>query len=217
MFKMGNSSSYERFISIGDLVKVYRTGYQHWAIVDTSVDEDVWCYHITKQANNSISFQNPHSSNGVIKRETLERVTGGDQFTFDNQEDKGRCLLRKYSACMPDFEIVRDVLKEFEGRSVNYKLFDLNCEHFATFCRYGIGWSTQGEYRYHAKGVDKLFDLKLFDQKKGPDHRKNLIFIDQRLKIKDGIRSTIRRKFIDGFNDNICDFIDTLPLPVNRC
>ena len=210
---MGNSSSYERFISIGDLVKVYRTGYQHWAIVDTSVNENVWCYHITNLANSLQSSQNNHSTNAVIKRESLERVTGGNQFTVDNQEDRGGYLLRKYNAHMPDFEIVRDVLKEFEGRSVNYKLFDLNCEHFATFCRYGIEWSAQTERGHHAKAVEKVLNY----QKNGPD-RKGLVFMDRELKIKDGIRSTIRRKFIDGIDNNIIDFVNTLPLSVvNRC
>ena len=139
----------------GDLIKVFRKGYQHWAIVDSIENKNVWCYHITNRINNLSTSPSelPSSTNAQLKRDVLENVTGKYRFTIDNQEAKGKRLLKLNEQELPKFNIVRDILREFEGRIVNYNVFDLNCEHFATFCKYGIGWSTQTELARLSKVV----------------------------------------------------------------
>ena len=132
----------------GDLIKVFRKGYQHWAIIDSIENKNVWCYHIIADRINNLSTspsELPSSNNAQLKRDVLEKVAGKYRFTIDNQEAKAKRLLELNNQELPKFNIVRDILKGFEGRIVNYNVFDLNCEHFATFCKYGIGWSTQTE------------------------------------------------------------------------
>ena len=75
---MGNSSTKdetEHEMEPGDLIKVIRKGYQHWAIVNSIENKDVWCYHITNLANNcSNTSPNPISTNAMIKREILDKI-----------------------------------------------------------------------------------------------------------------------------------------------
>ena len=130
-----------------DIIKVFWYGYTHWAIVDSIEKKKVWCYHITNLVNN-------FSTNAQLKREVLEEVAGEYRYTIDNQETKGQMLLKLNHQELPMYNIVRGILKEFEDRTVNYNLFDLNCGHFATFCKYGIGWSTQAEIARLHQAVD---------------------------------------------------------------
>ena len=140
----------------GDLIKVFRKGYTHWAIVDSIENKNVWCYHITNLVNN-------FSTNAQLKRDALEKVVGEYRFTIDNQEAKGKRLLKLNGQELPKYNIVRGILKEFEGKVVKYNVFDLNCEHFATFCKYGIGWSTQAEVARLHRAVEPG-NMVLFDK-----------------------------------------------------
>ena len=139
----GSGSSKIPEMKQGDLIRVDRYWYFHWAIVDLVEGEDVWCYHITNLANNN-SSSNSNSPKAVIKREKINEIIGQDEYIIYNQEAWAIHFLKRYDQLLPDFDRVRGILKEIEGRTVNYKLFDLNCECFATFCKYGIGWSFQG-------------------------------------------------------------------------
>ena len=123
--------------------------YKHWAIVE-SVDKDrnVWCYHITdndaRPACSSVSFSwSASATTAALKYQKLNEILGDSLYRVNNQEEFAKEFLGIVGKPMPDIDKVMKMLDEFDDKPFKYGLATMNCEHFATFCRYGIGWSTQ--------------------------------------------------------------------------
>ena len=179
-------------IDPGDLIETFRIGFSHWAIVDSIENNTIWCYHVSGLVNNSNTSPNPLSTQAVLKREKLVVIADGDKYIINNQKLLALPLLKRFGQRMPDFEIVRGILNEYEGSTVNYKLFDLNCEYFATFCKYGIGWSKE-------VGLTSAIALHL-----SLIPSKDLLLIEIPYNsLEDGMRSTIRSKFLGETIENI--------------
>lgn len=80
----------------------------------------------------SFNFCSDKPSKGVVKKELLSRL--------------GRYKVgKKYEGCFPA-RPVTEILREAEGwvgRAIQYHLCSMNCEHFATWLRYGVRLSEQ--------------------------------------------------------------------------
>ncbi|PVD22503.1 hypothetical protein C0Q70_18317 [Pomacea canaliculata] len=109
----------------GDLVEFPRGTYSHWGI-----------------------YAGPMAVSGAAhakaggSRQTKGEIRDEDFFAVaeDSKAMKNNQLDHKYRVYTPD-EIVRRAMSEI-GRT-DYDLFTNNCEHFATWCRYGIAISLQ--------------------------------------------------------------------------
>ncbi|KAK5900355.1 hypothetical protein CgunFtcFv8_025318 [Champsocephalus gunnari] len=117
---------------IGDLIEIVRGSFQHWAvyvgdgfIVHLTSDPEVAC-------SNSMSSV-PNNKALVTKRE-LRDVVGTDEWKINNILDG------KHEPHSKE-DIVRDA-RAMVGEAP-YDIFFGNCEHFATFIRYGKPESRQ--------------------------------------------------------------------------
>ncbi|XP_061114668.1 phospholipase A and acyltransferase 4 [Conger conger] len=124
----------------GDLVEFsYPIGYSHWGVYDGDghvvhfgvADEG----HLKKMFRNSLQTVFPLCGDLLIgdtciRRQRLEDVTvpNGSHIMITNNRHA-----RKPSA-EDEIRLRRDALL---GKELAYELFSLNCEHFATFVRFG--------------------------------------------------------------------------------
>ncbi|XP_028668211.1 uncharacterized protein LOC114659740 [Erpetoichthys calabaricus] len=158
----------------GDLLVGDRKLYEHWAVFygdgqvihvagnlstaaerylmslgpDEEPTEDGFEEFMAELKNNSTSgkgFQKvlveAESSGIVIKKETL--ATAGVSLIHNPQYDNRHLANFTFSPFPPDEILNR--LNKFINKSYPYSLLYLNCEHFATFARYGIAISDQAE------------------------------------------------------------------------
>ncbi|CAL8262001.1 unnamed protein product [Lota lota] len=118
----------------GDLIEIFRSGYQHWAVY-VGEDEVV---HLT------ISYGKPGTGaccassyeKAVIRKHKLSRVIGGCRWRINNVLD------RKWPPRAAGV-IVEEALA-LVGSEENYSIVKRNCEHIATELRYGKANSRQG-------------------------------------------------------------------------
>ncbi|KAM3594636.1 uncharacterized protein V6R79_011325 [Siganus canaliculatus] len=145
----------------GDLIKVFRGLYQHWMVYIG--DGEV--VHLTSpdgaSCSPSCSSLSSAGPKGMVKRQKLQEVTNGDRCEIDNNFDKA------YTPRNPQ-EIVEDAIR-LVGEKVQYSLFKLNCEHFATMLRYLKMESQQVEGFVKAAGAYVL--LKLLKSNKEGEER----------------------------------------------
>ena len=136
----------------GDLLEIDRGVYKHWVMVESICsDATVWCFHVTTVERDQEQFQNEKSFNGkaVLKYEPLidilrDTVDGSQSpFKVNNQEHMARKHLAKSGKRAPDLSKVLQTLHVVKDRVVMYNIKSLNCEHYSTFWKYGIGWSSQ--------------------------------------------------------------------------
>ncbi|XP_061461976.1 phospholipase A and acyltransferase 3-like isoform X2 [Rhineura floridana] len=119
----------------GDLIEISRLGYQHWAIYVGSG----YVIHLAPSADacqpSISSLMCVMSGKGVVKKELLWSIVGGDVCRVNNKYD------RKYKP-FPASKIVRNA-ESLLGKEMCYSFASENCEHFATRLRYGIAKSDQ--------------------------------------------------------------------------
>ncbi|XP_067456130.1 phospholipase A and acyltransferase 4-like [Thunnus thynnus] len=120
----------------GDLIEFLREGYQHWAVYIG--DGDV-VHMVTpgKSSSGASSTVSGASVEAQVKTEKLKDVVNGKDWRINNKRDN------KWKP-RPKKEIVKEAVS-MVGKAVKYSLTDRNCEHFATWCRYGKPQSLQAE------------------------------------------------------------------------
>lgn len=121
----------------GDLIEIFRIGYQHWAVYVG----DGYVVHLAPPSEyagaGSSSVLSVFAEAGVVKKELLKDVAGGCMYQVHNKYDK------EYSP-LPRSKIVR-MAEERVGEKIAYSLSSNNCEHFVTELRYGVKKSKQVE------------------------------------------------------------------------
>ncbi|XP_018420767.1 PREDICTED: HRAS-like suppressor 2 [Nanorana parkeri] len=114
----------------GDLIEFMRDFYQHWGVYVGGG----YVVHLTDQDGWS-SISSALGETAVVRKDRLETVAYGCNYKVNNKYDS------KHSP-FPSRKIVNAALGEV-GKKMNYSLTSSNCEHFATFLRYGIEFSDQ--------------------------------------------------------------------------
>ncbi|XP_014824073.1 PREDICTED: retinoic acid receptor responder protein 3-like [Poecilia mexicana] len=117
----------------GDLIEIFRVGYKHWAIY---IGSGFVVHLVVNGLGSSSSCSLPAPGEmGVVMKEKLEDVVGGDRWRINNYLDK------KYKP-QQIYAIVKQAVG-FIGTRLPYNLVSSNCEHFATDLRYGKSTSLQ--------------------------------------------------------------------------
>uniref|UniRef100_A0A3B3VRI3 LRAT domain-containing protein n=1 Tax=Poecilia latipinna TaxID=48699 RepID=A0A3B3VRI3_9TELE len=121
-----NQTSYDYYFKPkpGDLIEIFRVGYKHWAIYIGSG----FVVHLG-------AVPPQMKLMGVVMKEKLEDVVGGDRWRINNYLDKKHKPQQIYT-------IVKQAVG-FIGTRLPYNLVSSNCEHFATDLRYGKSTSLQ--------------------------------------------------------------------------
>ncbi|KAM5155213.1 phospholipase A and acyltransferase 1 isoform 1-T3 [Callospermophilus lateralis] len=118
----------------GDLIEVFRPGYQHWALYLG----DGYVINIAPVDGIPSAFtsaKSVFSTKALVKMQLLKDVVGNDKYRINN----------KYDETYPPLP-VDEVMQRSEfviGQEVAYDLLVNNCEHFVTLLRYGEGVSEQ--------------------------------------------------------------------------
>uniref|UniRef100_A0A9L0K1E3 LRAT domain-containing protein n=1 Tax=Equus asinus TaxID=9793 RepID=A0A9L0K1E3_EQUAS len=119
----------------GDLIEIFRIGYEHWAIYVGGGD----VIHLAPPSEypgaGSSSIFSILSSRAVVKQEPLRDVAGGCRYRVNNYLD------HKYRP-QPVNKII-GAAKEKIGEEIEYSVLSRNCEHFVTELRYGAASSRQ--------------------------------------------------------------------------
>ncbi|XP_036933081.1 phospholipase A and acyltransferase 4-like isoform X3 [Acanthopagrus latus] len=121
----------------GDLIEIFRGGYQHWAVYVG----DGYVVHVTsppgadvrRAASNTLT--SVPTKKAMVRREKLREVVGDNKWRINNILDK------KYKPRSPDI-IVKEALRQVDNL-MEYSVISENCEHFATKLRYGKPVSRQ--------------------------------------------------------------------------
>ncbi|CAL8303273.1 unnamed protein product [Arctogadus glacialis] len=109
----------------GDLVEIFRPGYQHWAVYVGGGD----VVHMTTSRPCCVCDK------AVIKKHKLSRVIGISRWRINNALDR-KCAPRAAGV------IVEEALT-LVGTQEDYSIVWRNCEHLATELRYGRADSGQ--------------------------------------------------------------------------
>nr|XP_022292038.1 HRAS-like suppressor 3 isoform X1 [Crassostrea virginica] len=127
----------------GDLLKFDRGAYFHWAVyigdeevVHLAGAESGCSRSCSSSSSSSCSSSGKNSNKAVVKKDKVLDVAGKSEIEIDNNKD------RKYKP-----RSVRDIVREALSRigEFGYNVFCNNCEHFASYCRYGVKWSEQAD------------------------------------------------------------------------
>uniref|UniRef100_A0A8C2BNC5 LRAT domain-containing protein n=1 Tax=Cyprinus carpio TaxID=7962 RepID=A0A8C2BNC5_CYPCA len=119
----------------GDLIEIFRGGYQHWAIYvgDGNV------IHLGTASENTdagaCSVKSVLQDSAKVMKEKLQKVVGNDKFQIRNLLDD-KCTPRP----------IEDILQDAEslvGKVLPYDVATHKCEHFITLLRYGMPRSQQ--------------------------------------------------------------------------
>ncbi|KAM3595174.1 uncharacterized protein V6R79_019459 [Siganus canaliculatus] len=129
----------------GDLIEIFRTGYQHWAIyigygevVHLCTSNSSSSSSMPTSSSMSTSSSMPtssSSSSAVVKRHRIQDVTKGDRWTVNNLLD------HKFKPREEDI-IVKEAINRVDEMMM-YSVTTYNCEHFVTKLRYGKAESQQ--------------------------------------------------------------------------
>ncbi|ERE75970.1 HRAS-like suppressor-like protein [Cricetulus griseus] len=128
----------------GDLIEVFRPGYQHWALYLG----DGYVINLTPidgVPSPFTSAKSMFSTKALVKMQLLKDVVGNDTYRINN----------KYDTTYPPLP-VDEVIQRSEfaiGQEVAYDLLVNNCEHFVTLLRYGEGVSDQANRAISTIGV----------------------------------------------------------------
>uniref|UniRef100_A0A452QJW4 Phospholipase A and acyltransferase 5 n=1 Tax=Ursus americanus TaxID=9643 RepID=A0A452QJW4_URSAM len=117
----------------GDLIEIFRIGYEHWAIY---VEDDCVVHLAAPTRSLSAgSITSVFSNRAVVKYSRLEDVLHGCSWKVNNKLD-GTYLP------LPVDQILQRT-KEMVNKIVQYSLIEGNCEHFVNGLRYGVPRSQQ--------------------------------------------------------------------------
>ncbi|XP_050960327.1 phospholipase A and acyltransferase 1-like, partial [Labeo rohita] len=125
----------------GDLIEIFRDGYQHWAIY-VGVGYVIHVVSDSEHADTGASKKSKKDGNVTVKKEKLQDVVGNDEYRINNHLDE------KYNP-LPIEEILQEA-EHFVGREFPYDLLLRNCEHLATLLRYGSQVKSSHLYLYTA-------------------------------------------------------------------
>lgn len=162
---VGSFLEYDRVLfhlNPGDLIEVHRGRYRHWVLCE-DIDESgtVWCFHVTAVGqydpeldapfDESVRITKEVSFNGKawlkyqplddILRDTPDQTLS--KCRVNNQTGMALKMLNAVRNQAPDITQVFKRLHELKDRLFSYDLKSLNCEHYCTLWKYGIGWSSQ--------------------------------------------------------------------------
>ncbi|KAK9963300.1 hypothetical protein ABG768_006498 [Culter alburnus] len=119
----------------GDLIQIFRSVYQHWAIY---VGEG-YVIHLAPPSEyaqaGASSLMSVLCDKAIVKKEELCEVVGNDEYSINN-------LLDKEYEPRPIQDVLRDAHSRL-GKELSYSIFNKNCEHFVTELRYGKPQSRQ--------------------------------------------------------------------------
>ncbi|XP_061756171.1 retinoic acid receptor responder 3 isoform X2 [Nerophis ophidion] len=119
----------------GDLIEIFRPGYQHWALY---VGNGM-VVHVTPPSEcagaGPSSMMSLFADRGLVRMEELWTVVGDDRYRVNN-------ILDDNYQPRPVFIILREA-KRRVGQVMPYDVFSANCEHFVTNLRYGKPESRQ--------------------------------------------------------------------------
>uniref|UniRef100_A0A8C2MJN5 Phospholipase A and acyltransferase 5 n=3 Tax=Cricetulus griseus TaxID=10029 RepID=A0A8C2MJN5_CRIGR len=120
----------------GDLIEIFRIGYEHWAIY---VEDDCVVHLAPPSEEFEVgSITSIFSNRAVVKYSRLEDVLHGCSWKINNKLD-GIYLP------LPVDQIMQRT-KNMINKIVQYSLIEGNCEHFVNDLRYGVHRSQQVEH-----------------------------------------------------------------------
>ncbi|XP_076972037.1 phospholipase A and acyltransferase 5 isoform X2 [Tamandua tetradactyla] len=120
----------------GDLIEIFRIGYEHWAIY---VEDDCVVHLAPPSEEFEVgSITSVFSSRAMVKYSRLEDVLHGCSWKINNKLD-GTYLP------LPVDRIIQRT-KNMINKIVQYNLIEGNCEHFVNNLRYGVPRSQQVEH-----------------------------------------------------------------------
>uniref|UniRef100_A0A8D2DUJ2 Phospholipase A and acyltransferase 5 n=1 Tax=Sciurus vulgaris TaxID=55149 RepID=A0A8D2DUJ2_SCIVU len=120
----------------GDLIEIFRIGYEHWAIY---VEDDCVVHLAPPSEEFEVgSITSVFSNRAVVKYSRLEDVLQGCSWKINNKLDGTYVPL-------PVDRIIQRT-KNMVNKIVQYSLIEGNCEHFVNDLRYGVHRSQQVEH-----------------------------------------------------------------------
>ncbi|KAG8146752.1 hypothetical protein E2320_013864 [Naja naja] len=134
---MTNKASWKGEVDLepGDLVEIFRGGYQHWAVY-VGLGNVIHLAPPTEYAEaGAASLKSLWADTALVKKEKLSRVVGADHYRVSNKHDS------KYFVRTPD-QII-SFAEKLEGKLMKYKVTTQNCEHFCNSLRYDVARSDQ--------------------------------------------------------------------------
>uniref|UniRef100_A0A674I2R4 LRAT domain-containing protein n=1 Tax=Terrapene triunguis TaxID=2587831 RepID=A0A674I2R4_9SAUR len=111
--------------NLGDLIEIFRIGYQHWALYVGNG----YVIHLAPPRAGSSSIMSVLTDRAVVKKDRLWDVAGGDRYRVNNKYD-WRCSPLPVSKILMEAE-------SLVGQKMMYSVTSENCEHFVTKLRYG--------------------------------------------------------------------------------
>uniref|UniRef100_A0A3B3Q233 Retinoic acid receptor responder protein 3-like n=1 Tax=Paramormyrops kingsleyae TaxID=1676925 RepID=A0A3B3Q233_9TELE len=139
----------------GDLIEIFRVGYQHWAIY---VGDGCIIHLVPATCGGSYSMMSVLHDKAIVKMDNLRHVVGTSKFRINN-------LLDDVYEPRSVGEILKDAWS-WVGQELPYCVFRGNCEHFVTELRYGKPESRQVGVlftRKDAVGTTTMYFSGLFD------------------------------------------------------
>ncbi|NWW99711.1 HRSL1 enzyme, partial [Caloenas nicobarica] len=128
----------------GDLIEIFRPGYQHWALyVGDGYIIDVTPIDKGLPATSSCA-KSVFSRKARVRRQVLKDAVGNDTYRINNKYDGTY-------APLPVAKIIRRA-EYLINQEVSYDLLGNNCEHFVTLLRYGEAVSDQAKRAIGAIG-----------------------------------------------------------------
>ncbi|XP_042294745.1 phospholipase A and acyltransferase 5-like [Sceloporus undulatus] len=122
-------------IKPGDLIEIFRSCYQHWAIYVGEGKVVHLAPECDRLANGAASVLAVLSDRAYVKKDWLDIVVRKDQYRVNNKHDHTHPPL-------PLTKILGRA-EELVGQEMPYNLTSHNCEHFVMDLRYGVAMSDQ--------------------------------------------------------------------------
>ncbi|XP_072840166.1 phospholipase A and acyltransferase 3 [Pogona vitticeps] len=133
--RYGAEMNEQEEIKPGDLIEIFRSCYQHWAIYVGEGKVVHLAPECDRLANGAASVLAVLSDRAYVKKDWLEVVVRKDQYRVNNKHDPTHPPL-------PLSKILQRA-EELVGKEMPYNLTSHNCEHFVMDLRYGVAMSDQ--------------------------------------------------------------------------
>lgn len=129
----------QRRVEEGDLLEIDRGTYKHWAVYignNEVVHVSGIGGRVASNSGHSFSVSGVLFNKAEVKRENVFDVLGTSKCKVNNSKDNG-------NKCFDPKEVVKRALRMLGP--LNYNILWSNCEHFASWCRYGKAISQQAD------------------------------------------------------------------------